>query len=64
MLITYIGRHSEGVFVPDGSGGEIFIEHGASVVVPDEIAEALCDEQPDSFVPDVAKPARKLTKES
>lgn len=47
--VTYVGRHRDGVFVPDGGGGDIFIAHGDTAEVPDDIAAALVDEQPDAF---------------
>jgi hypothetical protein len=49
MKLTYQGRHTEGVFVVV-PGGEVFIAHGATEDVPDDVAAKLLDEQPDAFV--------------
>lgn len=56
MQLTYQGRHTEGVFVVSGDA-EIFIGHGETVEVDDELGAKLMNEQPEAFVSDV-KPAK------
>lgn len=56
MQITYNGRHTEGVFVSI-EGGEVFVAHGGTAEVPDDVATRLLDEQPDAFTTTVSKKA-------
>lgn len=48
MQVTYSGRHSEGVCVVLDDG-EVFIGHGDTAELPDDVAVKLCEEQPDAF---------------
>lgn len=49
MQLTYQGRHTEGVFVVV-DGGEVFVGHGDSAEIPDDVAAKLLDEQPEAFI--------------
>jgi hypothetical protein len=54
--VTYAGRHTEGV-----EAGDVFFEHGVPTECPDDLAKALCSEQPDAF--SIATPATPKKKE-
>jgi len=44
MKVTYCGASSVGVELVLPTGGVVFVEHGASVDVPDEVADNLLDQ--------------------
>lgn len=58
MQLTYQGRHTEGVFVVV-DGGEVFVGHGDSAEIPDDVAAKLLDEQPEAFVKTTGRKAAK-----
>jgi hypothetical protein len=44
MKVTYSGASSVGVELVLPGGGAVFVEHGASVDVPDEVAQNLLEQ--------------------
>lgn len=48
-LLTYKGRHSEGVFVGSDETGWTYCEHGTPTEVDTDHATKLAAEQPDNF---------------
>lgn len=44
MRVRYVGKHTHGVAVDNGHGGEVWVDHGDAVDLPEHVAVRLVEQ--------------------